>query len=97
MMNNNTIKTNVHNTNCKTLCNLNNLNNTAEKQELILIIRNRILKESNIENSGQTNTLPPLEENAHQNNNNHDISCGVCKCLGDIANNCCYFLIWLFD
>ena len=77
MMNNNAIETNVHNTNDTTLCNLNNLNTTAEKPELILSIRNLILKESNMENIQQTNILPLVEENSYQNANNDGKSCGV--------------------
>lgn len=97
MINNNARETNVQNTNGKILCHLNNLNTTAEKQEIIPSIRNLILKESNNGNIQQTNILPLVEDNSYQNEDNYSISCGVCQCLGDIANNCCYFLIWLFD
>ncbi|QQV75362.1 hypothetical protein H6P87_00917 [Rickettsia tillamookensis] len=78
---------------------LNNTNLTASQGELILTVANLLFKESNINENNQ-NILS--DNNIHNENNitdfeNQDTSCGICKCLGAIANVCCNVYVFLFE
>ncbi|MCC8406836.1 MAG: hypothetical protein LN546_02510 [Rickettsia endosymbiont of Ecitomorpha arachnoides] len=78
---------------------LNNTNLTASQGELILTVANLLFKESNINNNNQN--IPRDNNISYENNitesENQDTSCGICKCLGDIATVCCNVYVFLFE